>query len=187
MTFKSLILIMLGGILVNNYVFESYLGVSPFLGYSGKAGKTLRMGLAVTVVMLLTAVIAWPVRTLVLEKLGLGYMQVLIFTAIVLLVAYLGELALRRTKLGSFGALFPLTVLNSAVLGLAVNNAAEGYGFLEALLSALGAGLGFTLGMLAFSGVLSRIDTAHVPKAFRGLPVSMLAAAIISMALLAFK
>ena len=187
MTVKSLILIMLGGVLVNNYVFESYLGVGPFLGFSGKAGKALRMGLAVTVTMFFTAAIAWPVQAYLLDGLGLGYLQTLVYAAIILAVVYLAELIVKRTKLGTMGTLFPLTVLNSAVLGLAVNNAAEGYNFLEALLSALGAGLGFTLATLVFSGVLARIDTVHVPKAFRGLPVSLLAASIISMALLAFK
>lgn len=187
MTVKSLLLIILGGVLVNNYALQKFLGVSPLLGCSGKDGKVARMGLAVTLVMVLTAAAAWPVQVFVLEKLGLGYLQTLVFTAIILVVVYLVDLIIKKAMNMRLGVYFPLIALNSAVLGLAVNNVSGGFNFVESLAAALGTGLGFLFAMFIFSGVQSRIDDVHVPKAFRGLPVSLLAAGILSMALVAFK
>ena len=107
--------------------------------------------------------------------------------AVVLAVVYLAELIVNRAMHGSLGVYFPIIALNSAVLGLAVDNAAEGYGFWASMAAALGAGRGFMLALVLFSGVQSRIDEKYVPRAFRGLPVSLLAASIMSMVLVAFK
>lgn len=186
MTVKSLLAILIGGVLVNNYAFKSFLGVTPLLGNSKCPRKCLVMGLCVTVVMLLTAAVTWPLQKFVLDKLNAGYLQTLVFTAVILLVVWLVELLAKRVCKLSLGVYFPLIALNSAVLGLAVNNVTAGYGFVEALVSALGVGLGFLVGLLVFNGVQSRINEKAVPKAFRGLPVSLLAAAIISLALFAF-
>lgn len=187
MTVKSLLLLILGGVFANNYALEQFMGVTPFLGFSGKNRKALCMGLAVTAVMLLTAVVAWPINAFLLEKFSLGYLETPVFAAVVLIAAYLLGFIAKKAGLGSLGAYFPFVALNSAVLGLAVNSAAAGSTFLEALLSALGVGLGFALMMPVMQGVMTRIDQKHVPKAFRGLPISLLAASIISMVLVAFK
>ena len=187
MEFKEIMLVILAGVLFNNFALERFLGVTPLLGSRGGAGKAARMGLAVTIVMLVTAALAWPLQTLVLDKLNLGYLQLLAFVAVVLAVVYLAELIVNRAMHGSLGVYFPTIALNSAVLGLAVDNAAEGYGFWASMAAALGAGLGFMLALVLFSGVQSRIDEKYVPRAFRGLPVSLLAASIMSMVLVAFK
>lgn len=187
MTVKSLLLLILGGVFANNYALEQFMGVTPFLGFSGKNRKALSMGLAVTAVMLLTTLIAWPVNAFLLEKFSLGYLETPVFAAAVLIAAYLLGFIAKKAGLGTLGVYFPFVALNSAVLGLAVNSAAAGCAFLEALLSALGAGLGFALMMPVMQGVMTRIDGKHVPKAFRGLPISLLAASIISMVLVAFK
>ena len=118
--------------------------------------------------------------------LGAEYLETLIFVLVVLLVVYvLGAMFAKSGK--PVGAYFPLVALNSAVLGLAVNNITEGYTYVEALFAALGAGLGFVLAMVLFAGVKSKINERYVPKAFRGLPVMLLAASIISLAFYAFK
>ena len=180
---KALLLIMLGGVLVNNYALEKFLGVGPVLG--GRKYGSAAMGFSVAAVMLLAAAVTWPLYRL-LVLLGAEYLETLIFLLVVLLVVYvLGAIFAKSGK--PVGAYFPLVALNSAVLGLAVNNITEGYTYVEALFAALGAGLGFVLAMVLFAGVKSKINERYVPKAFRGLPVMLLAASIISLAFYAFK
>ena len=180
---KALLLIMLGGVLVNNYALEKFLGVGPVLG--GRKYGSAAMGFSVAAVMLLAAAVTWPLYRL-LVLLGAEYLETLIFVLVVLLVVYV--LGAMFAKSGNpVGAYFPLVALNSAVLGLAVNNITEGYTYVEALFAALGAGLGFVLAMVLFAGVKSKINERYVPKAFRGLPVMLLAASIISLAFYAFK
>ena len=180
---KALLLIMLGGVLVNNYALEKFLGVGPVLG--GRKYGSAAMGFSVAAVMLLTAAVTWPLYRL-LVLLGAEYLETLIFVLVVLLVVYvLGAMFAKSGK--PVGAYFPLVALNSAVLGLAVNNITEGYTYVEALFAALGAGLGFVLAMVLFAGVKSKINERYVPNAFRGLPVMLLAASIISLAFYAFK
>ena len=125
---KEILLLILGGVLANNYAFEKFLGVSPMLGYSPRGSKLLAMGLAVTVVMLLTAAIAWPVQGL-LEQYALGYLQILVYVAIILIVVYLVDLVAKAAFHKCLGVYFPLIALNSAVLGLALENVSEGYGY----------------------------------------------------------
>lgn len=180
---KALLLIMLGGVLVNNYALEKFLGVGPVLG--GRKYGSAAMGFSVAAVMLLAAAVTWPLYRL-LVLLGAEYLETLIFVLVVLLVVYvLGAMFAKSGK--PVGAYFPLVALNSAVLGLAVNNITEGYTYVEALFAALGAGLGFVLAMVLFAGVKSKINERYVPKAFSGLPVMLLAASIISLAFYAFK
>lgn len=180
---KALLLIMLGGVLVNNYALEKFLGVGPVLG--GRKYGSAAMGFSVAAVMLLAAAVTWPLYRL-LVLLGAEYLETLIFVLVVLLIVYvLGAMFAKSGK--PVGAYFPLVALNSAVLGLAVNNITEGYTYVEALFAALGAGLGFVLAMVLFDGVKSKINERYVPKAFRGLPVMLLAASIISLAFYAFK
>lgn len=180
---KALLLIMLGGVLVNNYALEKFLGIGPVLG--GRKYGSAAMGFSVAAVMLLAAAVTWPLYRL-LVLLGAEYLETLIFVLVVLLVVYvLGAMFAKSGK--PVGAYFPLVALNSAVLGLAVNNITEGYTYVEALFAALGAGLGFALAMVLFAGVKSKINERYVPKAFRGLPVMLLAASIISLAFYAFK
>lgn len=180
---KALLLIMLGGVLVNNYALEKFLGVGPVLG--GRKYGSAAMGFSVAAVMLLAAAVTWPLYRL-LVLLCAEYLETLIFVLVVLLVVYvLGAMFAKSGK--PVGAYFPLVALNSAVLGLAVNNITEGYTYVEALFAALGAGLGFVLAMVLFAGVKSKINERYVPKAFRGLPVMLLAASIISLAFYAFN
>lgn len=180
---KALLLIMLGGVLVNNYALEKFLGVGPVLG--GRKYGSAAMGFSVAAVMLLAAAVTWPLYRL-LVLLGAEYLETLIFVLVVLLVVYvLGAMFAKSGK--PVGTYFPLVALNSAVLGLTVNNITEGYTYVEALFAALGAGLGFVLAMVLFAGVKSKINERYVPKAFRGLPVMLLAASIISLAFYAFK
>ena len=154
--------------------------------FSAQEKKITVLGVSVTVAMVLTAPIAGLVQTYVLDALSLGYLQTLVFAAIVLIVVYAMNAAAKAAFKKDLGVYFPVIALNSAVLGLAVNNAADALSLGESILTALGAGLGFWLALAAFAAVRSKIRERYVPKAWRGLPIYLLTAAILSMALLAF-
>lgn len=185
MTFKTLVGIVLGAMLANNYALEKFLGVAPLLGWSTQEKKVTALGSSVTIAMFFTATLAALVQEFVLDVHSLGYLQTLVYAAIVLIVVYAMELV---AKIGgkSLGIYFPIIALNSAVLGIAVNNAADALSLGESILTALGAGLGFWLALAAFAAVRTKIRERYVPKAWRGLPIYLLTAAILSMALLAF-
>ena len=174
---KETILLVLGFVLVNNYALTAFLGLTPLLGYSKKGEKILALGLSVTAVTLVTAVLLWLLRGVIP-----AYFQILAAVVIVLLLVY----SLQQVCGKSLGIWFPAIALNSAVLGLALNaTAEESVG--TVILSALGVGLGFLLGLYLLAGVQRRIEEEHLPKAFRGFPIQILAAAIVALMLTAFN
>lgn len=185
MTFKAIVGIVLGAMLANNYALEKFLGAAPLLGWSTQEKKVTALGSSVTIAMFFTATLAALVQEFVLDVHSLGYLQTLVYAAIVLIVVYAMELV---AKIGgkSLGIYFPIIALNSAVLGIAVNNAADGLNLGMSMLTAWGAGMGFWLALAAFAAVRTKIRERYVPKAWRGLPIYLLTAAILSMALLAF-
>ena len=185
MTFKTIVGIVLGAMLANNYALEKFLGAAPLLGWSTQEKKITALGSSVTIAMFFTAILAALVQEFVLDVHSLGYLQTLVYAAIVLIVVYAMELV---AKIGgnSLGIYFPIFALNSAVLGVAVNNAADGLSLGVSILTAWGAGMGFWLALAAFAAVRAKIRERYVPKAWRGLPIYMLTAAILSLAMLAF-
>ena len=183
--FRSLIVILLSSVLVNNYVLSRFLGICPFLGVSKKLGQAVGMGVSVTAVMLLATAVTWPIQRFVLERFGLDYMQTIVFILIIAALVQMLEILLKKFSPAlhrGLGVYLPLVTTNCAVLGVAINNITDGYGFLESLGSSLGCGLGFLLAMILFSGIRSRIDENEVPKSFRGLAVTLIAASFISLA-----
>lgn len=187
--FKSLIVILLSSVLINNYVLNRFLGICPFLGVSKKLDQATGMGISVTAVMLLATAVTWPIQHLVLDKLGLGYMQTIVFILVIAALVQMLEILLKRflpSLHGGLGVYLPLITTNCAVLGVAINNITDGYGFLESLVSALGCGLGFLLAMVLFSGIRSRIDESRVPAPFRGIAITLIAASFLSLAFMGF-
>ena len=187
--FKTLIVILLSSVLVNNYVLSRFLGICPFLGVSKKLNQAVGMGISVTAVMLLATAVTWPIQYLVLDKLGLGYMQNIIFILVIASLVQILELLLKKFSPAlhkALGVYLPLITTNCAVLGVAINNINDGYNFLESMVSSLGCGLGFLLAMVLFSGLRSRIDESKVPAPFRGLAVTLIAASFISLAFMGF-
>ena len=183
--FKSLIVILLSSVLVNNYVLSRFLGICPFLGVSKKLDQATGMGISVTAVMLLATLVTWPIQYFVLDPLGLGYMQTILFILVIAALVQMLELLLKKFSPAlhkGLGVYLPLITTNCAVLGVAINNITDGYNFLESMVSSLGCGLGFLLAMVLFSGLRSRIDESQVPKSFRGLAVTLIAASFISLA-----
>ena len=183
--FKTLIVILLSSVLVNNYVLSRFLGICPFLGVSKKLNQAVGMGISVTVVMLLATVATWPIQHFVLDKLGLGYMQTIVFILIIAALVQMLEIILKKFSPAlhkGLGVYLPLITTNCAVLGVAINNITDGYGFIESMVSSLGCGLGFLLAMVLFSGLRSKIDETNIPKPFKGIASTLIAASFISLA-----
>ncbi|MBR3878943.1 MAG: RnfABCDGE type electron transport complex subunit A [Clostridia bacterium] len=187
--YKELILILMGGVLVNNYVLQQFLGICPFLGVSKKFDQASGMGIAVTFVMLLATAATYPIYTLVLEPMGLGYLQTIVFILVIATLVQFVEIMLKRFIPALFQALgvyLPLITTNCAVLGVTLNNITDGYSFLQSIISSLGVGIGFWLAMVLFAGVRSKISATAPTKAFQGLPVTLIAASIVAMSFYGF-
>ena len=187
---KELILILMSGVLVNNYVLNRFLGICPFLGVSKKFGQAAGMGVAVTFVMLAATAVTYPIQTYVLNPLGLGYLQTISFILIIAALVQFVEIVLKRfipALYKSLGIYLPLITTNCAVLGVTINNITDGYNFIESIFSSLGVGLGFLLAMVLFAGVRSRIENCPAPARFRGLPITLIAASIVALAFYGFS
>ena len=186
---KELVVILMTSVLVNNYVLSRFLGICPFLGVSKKLNQAVGMGIAVTFVMILATLVTWPIQIYILNPLGLGYMQTIVFILVIAALVQFVEIALKKYIPGlhkSLGVYLPLITTNCAVLGVTINNIIDEFNFLESIVSSLGCGLGFLLAMVLFAGVRNRLETANPPKAFQGLPMTLVAAAIVACAFFGF-
>lgn len=187
--FKSLIIILMGSVLVNNYVLTRFLGICPFLGVSKKLDQATGMGISVTFVMLLATAATWPIHKFLLDRFNLGYLQTVVFILVIATLVQFIEIILKKfipSLHKSLGVYLPLITTNCAVLGVTINNINDGYGFLESMVSSLGVGLGFLLAMVLFSGVRSKLEDADIPEAFKGIPITLVAASIVSLAFFGF-
>ncbi|MBQ5390485.1 MAG: electron transport complex protein RnfA [Clostridia bacterium] len=188
-TFKSLIIILMSSVLVNNYVLSRFLGICPFLGVSKKVGQATGMGISVIFVMLIATLVTWPIQHYVLDTMGLGYMQTIVFILVIAALVQFVEIVLKKYMPAlhkSLGVYLPLITTNCAVLGVTINNITDSYTFVESMVSSLGCGLGFLLAMVLFAGVRSRLDESDVPECFKGLPVTLIAASFVSLAFFGF-
>lgn len=186
---KSLILILMAGVLVNNYVLQQFLGICPFLGVSKKVGQATGMGIAVTFVMIFATAATWPIYSFILIPLELEYLQTIVFILVIAALVQFVEIVLKKfipALHASLGVYLPLITTNCAVLGVTINNITDGYDFLESMVSSLGVGLGFLLAMVLFAGVRGRIENCPAPKCFRGIPITLVAASIVALAFYGF-
>ena len=189
-SFKTLLVILMSSVLVNNYVLNRFLGICPFLGVSKKLNQAVGMGISVIFVMLLASAVTWPIQYYILDANGLGYMQNIVFILIIAALVQFVEITLKKfipSLHKSLGVYLPLITTNCAVLGVTINNINDGYTFLESMVSSLGCGLGFLLAMVLFSGVRSKIEESEIPESLRGLPVTLIAASFVSLAFLGFS
>ena len=187
---KEMILILMGGVLINNYVLNQFLGICPFLGVSKKVGQASGMGAAVIFVMLFATAATWPIYNYVLVPLNLAYLQTIVFILVIATLVQFVEILLKRFVPALFNALgiyLPLITTNCAVLGVTINNITNGYTFTQSMVSSLGVGLGFMLAMLLFAGVRSALDDSNAPKCFKGLPVTLISASIVALAFYGFS
>lgn len=184
------IIIMLSAVFINNYVLSRFLGICPFLGVSKKLNQATGMSLAVIFVMLIATAVTWPIQTYLLDPNNLGYLQTIVFILVIASLVQLVEIILKKyipSLHKSLGVYLPLITTNCAVLGVTILNIDEGYTFAESMVNSLGSGLGFFLAMVMFSGVRSKLDNADIPKAFQGLPITLVAASITSLSFLGFS
>ena len=184
------IIIMLSAVFVNNYVLSRFLGICPFLGVSKKLNQATGMSLAVIFVMLIATAVTWPIQTYLLDPNNLGYLQTIVFILVIASLVQLVEIVLKKyipSLHKSLGVYLPLITTNCAVLGVTILNIDEGYTFAESMVNSLGSGLGFFLAMVMFSGVRSKLEGADIPKAFQGLPITLVAASITSLSFLGFS
>ena len=185
---KVFLTTLLAAMLTDNYVLSRSIGICPFLGVSQKLSSSLGMGGAVIFVMGCAAAVTYPVYQL-LAMLELTYLKTVAFILIIALFVQLVEIALKKLLpplYRTLGVYLPLITTNCAVLGVTINSIDDGYGFLLSVWNAISVGIGFTLALIIFSGVRSRIEAADVPEAFKGIPATLIAAAIVSMSFSAF-
>jgi len=190
MDFRALVVIMMSAVLVNNYVLRQFLGVCPFLGVSKDLKSSVGMGLAVMFVMLMAASVTWPIQRLLLDSNGLEFMQTVVFILVIATMVQLVEIVLKRyipALFSSLGVYLPLMTTNCAVLAVTISNINKGYTYIEALVSAFGAGLGFFVAMIIFTGVRMQTASADPPEAFKGVPITLISAAILSLAFFGFE
>ena len=175
--------ILLGIILVNNYVLAQFLGICPFLGVSKKLDSAVGMGAAVIFVMVLATAVTWPIMQ-VLNDLNIAYLQTIVFILIIAALVQFVEMALKKfipALHKSLGVYLPLITTNCAVLGVCISNIDHGYNFLQSLVNSFGAGVGFLLAMR------TKLEgNTDIPASFQGVPITMTAAALLSLAFMGF-
>ena len=187
---KVLIVILLNAMLVDNFVLSKFMGICPFLGVSKKLDSSVGMGAAVTFVMVCATLCTYPIYTFLLVPMGLEYLKTIAFILIIALFVQLVEMILKKkipSLYNALGVFLPLITTNCAVLGVTILNIDNSYTLVKSIFNSVGAGLGFTLALIIFSGVRSRVNRADVPETFKGVPATLIAASIVSVSFMGFS
>lgn len=187
---KEIFVIMISAVFVDNFVLSKFMGICPFLGVSKKLSSSLGMGAAVIFVMTCATAVTYPVYSLILKPNNLEYLNTVAFILIIALFVQLVEIMLKKVMpplYKSLGVYLPLITTNCAVLGVTLLNIDNGYTFLQSIVNALFAGVGFTLALILFSGVRSKLEIADIPETFKGVPSTLIAASIVSLSFMAFS
>lgn len=187
--FRNLMYILVTSVLVENVVLAKFFGCCPFLGVSKKLDSAVGMSSAVIFVMLMATAVTWPIYTYLLAPNGLDYLQTIVFILVIAALVQMVEFILKKYMKSLYKALgvyLPLITTNCAVLGCTLLNLENHYNFLESLVNALGSGLGFMLAMVLFAGVRSKMESVEFPKSFQGIPITLVAASIVSMSFMGF-
>jgi electron transport complex protein RnfA len=186
----ELVTLFIGAILINNFVLRYFLGICPFLGVSKKIDAALSMGLAVTFVMSITAVVSWAINHLILIPYGLDYLQIVSFILVIASLVQLVEMFIRKTSpplYQAMGIYLPLITTNCAIMGLALLAALKNYDFVEAVVFGVGSGLGFTLAIVLMAAIREQLEVADVPKPLQGAAIALIIAGIMALAFLGFS
>ncbi len=177
--------IFISAVLVQNFVLYYFLGICPFLGVSKKIDSALSMGLAVTFVMSITAVVSWLINNLILIPYNLGYLQIVSFILVIASLVQLVEMFIRKISPPLYQALgiyLPLITTNCAIMGLALIAALNEFGFLETVIFGFGSGIGFTLAIVLMAGIREQLDLADVPEPLKGAGIALIVAGIMALA-----
>ena len=186
---KSFLAIILTSVLTENFVLCKFLGICPFLGVSKKLNTAVGMSAAVIFVMALATAVTYPINKFLLVANDLEYLQTIVFILVIAALVQLVELVLKKFMpplYNALGIFLPLITTNCAVLGVVLLNQTKGYCFAESMVNSVGAGLGFMVAMVIFSGVRSRLEGADIPKFLQGLPIVLIAASIVSLSFMGF-
>ncbi|NLV57199.1 MAG: electron transport complex subunit RsxA [Clostridiales bacterium] len=186
---NSLMMIVIGSVLVNNFVMSQFLGICPFLGVSKRTDTALGMGMAVTFVMGTASLLTYLVETFLLIPLNLEYMQTIAFILVIAVLVQIVEMVLKkisRSLYMALGVYLPLITTNCAVLGVAVLNSREGYNLIESVVNGVSAALGFTLAIVIFAGIRERLASSNMPKWMDGFPGALITAGLMSIAFQGF-
>ena len=189
MSITGLLSIFLAAILTNNYILSKFIGICPFLGVSKKLDTAVSMSAAVIVVMVVATAVTWPIQTLLLDPLGLGYLQTIVFILIIAALVQFIETFMKKNMpplYQALGVYLPLITTNCAVLGVTTLNISSGYNYIESLINSFGSGVGFLVAMVLFAGVRGRLETADIPKSLQGLPITLVSASIVACSFLGF-
>ena len=184
------IFIFIGAIFVNNIVLSQFLGICPFLGVSNKVTTSLGMGGAVTFVMAIASVVVYLLQYYVLEPLGIGYMQTIVFILVIAALVQMVEIMLKKlspTLYQALGIFLPLITTNCAVLGVAILLVQRELNLLESVVFAISNAIGFTVALVIFAGLRERLELADTPTAFKGIPIALITAGILAMAFMGFS
>ena len=190
MSGAELFSVALGAILVNNFIFSRFLGICPFLGVSKKVETATGMGMAVIFVMTVASAATYLINQYVLVPLGMEYMQTVAFILVIASLVQFVEMVLMKMMPALYQALgiyLPLITTNCAVLGVALLNIQNSYGFIESLVYGITGGIGFLIAIVLFASVRVRIEGCDCPKSFAGYPIALLAAGLLSLAFMGFQ
>lgn len=188
----KLLSIILAAVLTENYILSKFLGICPFLGVSKKLKTAVGMSVAVIFVMVISTAVTYPIYTFILAKHGLEYLQTIVFILIIAALVQLVEIAMKKffpPLHKALGIYLPLITTNCAVLGitmLVLDKSGPDYGYFEALVNAFGAGLGYMLAMILFASIRERLETCDAPKFVKGLPLTLVSAALLAISFSGF-
>ena len=185
----ELFVIVISSMLVSNVVLSQFLGICPFLGVSKKVETAAGMGAAVTFVITIACIITYPVQKCILEPLGLEYLQTIAFILIIAALVQFVEMALKKFMPALYEALgvyLPLITTNCAVLGVAIKNISNGYGFIERVVCGFCTAFGFLISIVIMAGIRERIEHNDVPNAFKGTPIVLVTASLMAIAFCGF-
>ena len=188
--FISFILAIVTSMLIDNVVLSRFYGICPFLGVSKKVNSSLGMGLAVVFVIVLATVICWPLYNFVLVPAGIPFLDTVVYILVIASLVQLVGLFIKKfspSLYKSLGIYLPLITTNCAVLGVAQSNTDKGLDFLSSLANGIGTSVGFLLIIVVFSCIRVRLETANTPKAFKGLPIALITAALMALALIGLQ
>lgn len=191
---KGLIAVFLIAILTENYVLSKFLGICPFLGVSKKVNTALGMSAAVTFVMVIATAVTYPIYMYLLLPNDLAYLETIVFIIVIAGLVQLVEIILKKyipSLYNALGIYLPLITTNCAVLGvtmLVIEKSVPGeFEYIHAIVNALGAGVGFLVAMVMFAGVRQRMESCDIPKSLKGLPITLVAASLVSLSFLGFS
>ena len=186
----QIMIIILTFVLTNNCILSQFLGICPFLGVSKKIDSAVGMGAAVTFVMLLATAVTWPIQKFILEPYNIGYLQTVVYILVIASLVQLVEMTLKKYMpplYKSLGVFLPLITTNCAVLGVALLNVQNDYNVLEGTVNGFATAVGFTIAIVLMAGLRERIEYNDIPKPFRGMPIVLLTAGLMSIAFFGFS